>query len=1486
MQRTYKFCVIFLLFTIAAKAQNPCDIAVSVDKGCVPLPVQYEFKTTNTSTAVSYLWHFGDGDSSVQSNPTHAFTSAGSYVSNVTVIFQNGTQCTVSLPKAIVVYHNPLADFVVNNNQIILLCARGNAICFADKSSQGAEKAPIVAWQWNFGDGQSSTKQNPCYAYSDSGYYQVTLQVTDSNGCTNTIQKIISVRYTTDVGLSLSPKFSIDLAFDCVKDIEVATFKDSTDTAGQYITKFIWNFGDGTKDSCDLRNPGCLAQWTNFQHIYSKAGNYHPSLYIENKYGCSGFDSINTPIIVQPYKLVPTLFPSFSGCFTLDSMAEFIVPPHPLALGYYWDYGDPYRRTLGFSAGENHIYEFPGVYTIHIDVVIGKCHYDSTICDGIKILGPIALIMPVKGINQAWDSVPPNASFLISPSKYASYFDTSCAGPGYSKYYTYTPTVVKNGESVYDNCKVDTIKKYDPDSLYICNGKKIQNVLLSYKPHVDSYKDTIEQFPTLHYWYKGSPFPTGNLYSAPPFVNRPLYMDDTSLFSLRCQAPQKITFTNFSDKYRGYYEIDNFPLDYPSKCLNKDYPYASDSLTYLWDFKEGSPNTSTQKNPVTTDRYSTEKLPTHLFQKDGCYWVILTTSDTMTNCSDKDSIPVVLEAPDAGWAPQYSNIKNMTSLIQDSLPANGPRRGMIISGKPCLDSMQTINLNETLPSCYKRDFNMVLDSVAQEVACGKIVKFNWLNKDTIVNYFGTFEYTKDTGWKTIGLVVTNNYNCTDTVWYHDYKYIHGLNPSIGVSTIHSCLGDTLKMWPFVPQQLGIKTFTYYFAETLDYGDTIAKPKPDTIRYRIVKQKNGTYDTITSTVHNRLWGIDDSSNLNFNYLTDTTSIVVPYPGHFTIMAVMFSRFGCVDTSRYEVTVGDYVDFASDNTVVCTNDTVHFQGIVQYFLPFHTSPFGYDTTDYWRNPDSARNGHKPKIPEKMEWDFNGDGIIDATGPDPYYVYTKGGSYTVTLYTTDSNGCSQTLSRPNYIKVIGDSAFFTIAAPGDTRYCTGSHFFQFVDSSHIIKPFKDSLNLYKIYSWTWDFGDGAPPLVITDSSKKNAGHLYIRSGDYIVKLVVRTAPGTGATTKGCADSFQRVIHILGPSAGFSIIGTNKGCVPFTVLVLDQSNQAKIREWILGDGTTVSSYGGDTVRLTYMHPGTFCPQFFVADTLTDSTGKPLYCSDIFPDTLCQIKVVVYDTNKQVLTASDTLICLGTDSIFFKSAPDTGYTTWTLNFGDGESATKTNPQFSHLYTKTGKYHAVVSGSGAHCPDTASINIHVIDIKSLFSVDTLKNDTPNFSFKNLSVGGVRYTWDFGDGSPILNTTSNQEINHIFQKAGKSTICLTAYNEKGCFAKYCDTIHIDTSLFIPNVFTPNGDTYNPDFNIKIYGSLVYQLDIYNRWGQRVFHSDDKNSRWDGTNITSGSLGTSTMYPSYQFPDGTYYYVFQYRFIGGKNEEADGAVTVIR
>jgi len=1496
MGKVLQLCIVFILIAFFAKAQAPCSISVDLDKGCVPLPVSFTFNHTNTSPVDSILWDFGDGNSSSQSKPTNIYKATGIYTSKVSVTFKNGTKCTVT--RLIHVYASPNADFIVNNNQPIILCNRGNSLCFQDKSTPGKDKTPILSWQWDFGDGQTSTKQSPCYVYSDSGTYNVKLSVADTNGCQNLVQKTVIVRFASDIGINASPSFNISVFFNCKTNTSRLIFNNTTDTTKQFITKFIWDFGDGTKDSCDLRTPGCITKWTGFQHLYTIAGTYKPSLYIENKYGCSGKISADTPVILDT--TVNTIQITPAHCFVPDSSVYFNATYDPLAAYYTWDFGDPYNRDMGALASTEHNFSRPGIYTVFFKRKVASCIIDTIMCKVIKLYGPVAKIMPVKGKAEAWDSVPRNGSSLIPDSLKKYYFD-SCVGTGsrfynlYTPtnggisidqqlnvpvtYYTYAPKFIPNGEPIYDTCRADTIRTYQKDSLMQCNGKRVANILISYKPHVRGFKDTTIQVATKHSWVVGDPIPSGNVYSDTPFVNRPLYMDDTSLFSIRCEAPQKITFTNFSDKYRGYDAVDNFPPGYPDKCKNPVYPYASDSLSYTWDFGEGSPNYASKQHPNPYYRYSTEKLPTHIYQNNGCYWVVLKVTDTATNCFDEDSIPVVLEAADAGWAPQYANIKDMTWLIQQSLPAKGPRRGMQITGPPCVNDTQDINLNETLPSCYKRTFAIVLDSAKQVLKCDNKTSWDWYDKNQIMNKIGMgFLYDQqDTGWKTIGLVVSNNSYCTDTVWYHDYKYIHGIYPAIKVSAQHICPGDTLKMSPLIPQQLGIKSFVYYFTEQLDRGDTNAKFKNDTIAYRVVNDAESSHDTITSTVHNKLWGIDDGP-LNFNNLKDTLKKVVMQPGHFLITTVIKSRFGCIDTGRTQITVGHYSDFSADNNIVCVNDTVHFSGLGQYFVPFTATNSGYSDILYWNNPDSARNGRKPKIPELMQWDMNGDSVLDTVGVNPYFIYKKPGSYSVTLYTRDSSGCIQKLVKKDFIKVIDATAYFTVDSPGVTRYCSGSHFFNFKDSSYVIKPFKDSIDRFKIYSWTWDFGDGTAPITILDPAKKNTSHFYIKNGDYTVKLKVSTSPSGGTKSTACTDSFQLTIHILGPISNFSIIGPDSGCVPFVLTVWDKSKKATIKLWILGNGTTYTppNLTDTIVHLVYPQPGVFCPQLFVGDTIIDPQGKPLFCVDTFPSIRCALKVTVFDTDRQALSATDTLLCAGRDVDIFKSTPDTGYKTWTIKFGDGDSTTSTTPKFSHIYSKIGKYHVSIGGSGARCPDSSNINVRVIDIKADFVVDTALKDTPIFSFINRSTGGVRYTWDFGDGSALVTTNSLKEISHEFIRAGTSTICMKAYNEKGCADSFCQTITIDTLIRMYNVFTPNGDAFNNHYVVVIYGNQYYDLDIYNRWGQKVFHSNDKNYTWDGTDAATGKL----------YPDGAYYAVFSYRFIGGRTERKETAVTLIR
>jgi gliding motility-associated-like protein len=235
-----------------------------------------------------------------------------------------------------------------------------------------------------------------------------------------------------------------------------------------------------------------------------------------------------------------------------------------------------------------------------------------------------------------------------------------------------------------------------------------------------------------------------------------------------------------------------------------------------------------------------------------------------------------------------------------------------------------------------------------------------------------------------------------------------------------------------------------------------------------------------------------------------------------------------------------------------------------------------------------------------------------------------------------------------------------------------------------------------------------------------------------------------------------------------------------------------------------------------------------------------------------------------------------FQSVPDTGYKSWTIDFGDKTRQTASKPSFAHVYNEPGIYTVSIRGDGALCPDTDAIRVRVIDVKSDFGLDSTKNDTPKFTFINKSYNGRKYVWFFDDGSDSVITKDSAAITHEFRKPGVVKVCLTTYNEKGCMDKICKDIDLVTSLWIPNVFTPDADGFNDRFVVLIHGEVYYDMKIYDRWGKQVFEGHNRHETWDGVNQNDGQLCL----------DGTYYYVFNYRHIGGIQKQAKGTVTLLR
>jgi PKD repeat protein len=202
----------------------------------------------NVGTITNWQWNFDDPASGVQNtstlqNPTHQFSTAGTFAVSLTVTTSNGCVSTNTLP-ALVVYPKPLAGFIIPE-----VCLNDTYAQFTDTSSV-ASPGSVTAWQWNFGNPNAtpanpntSVVQNPQHSYSSVGSYQVELIISTNHGCKDTISQQLVVNGSFPVA-----NFSVNQPSTLCANDSVRITDASTVFPG-VITKIeIWwdNLGDPT----------------------------------------------------------------------------------------------------------------------------------------------------------------------------------------------------------------------------------------------------------------------------------------------------------------------------------------------------------------------------------------------------------------------------------------------------------------------------------------------------------------------------------------------------------------------------------------------------------------------------------------------------------------------------------------------------------------------------------------------------------------------------------------------------------------------------------------------------------------------------------------------------------------------------------------------------------------------------------------------------------------------------------------------------------------------------------------------------------------------------------------------------------------------------------------------------------------------------------------------------------------------------------------
>ena len=451
----------------------------------------------------------------------------------------------------------------------------------------------------------------------------------------------------------------------------------------------------------------------------------------------------------------------------------------------------------------------------------------------------------------------------------------------------------------------------------------------------------------------------------------------------------------------------------------------------------------------------------------------------------------------------------------------------------------------------------------------------------------------------------------------------------------------------------------------------------------------------------------------------------------------------------------------------------------------------------------------------WDF-GDGSPVSTAFEPTHAYSEPGVYNVTLSIVSDDLCPTDTTFTALVTVSQDPepSFTADLLEG----CTGMSV-QFTNTTDTLTG-----------TCAWDFGDGTPT-----SSTCSPAHVFNTAGLFSVELTV-TSPAGCSATASVADMIEVFDQ---PDVSF-ITDTTEGCTPLSIAFTNTTPPEQVGsvQWTFGgsvstatDPTWTFDEPGDyTVGLLVTHPQG-CSAEVVLNDLITAFGHPEVSFISSIDRGCYPLEVEF-TNT-------------TDPAF------SGTCVWDMGDGGTAGACDHTYTFAEAGEPVVKLHVI---SPQNCAgDTASLPITVFEHpEAAFTF----GPQPTDYFESLitftdtsSQDVVAWEWSFGENGIL----GNSDVEHpVLQFPGNDLgdypVRLIVTNGNGCQDTAIAVVEIDGYyvVYTPNAFTPDGDGINDEWFpvIKDQVDDLYQLRIFDRWGQEFWASIDPTEGWDGSGATDG------------------------------------------
>jgi len=1063
----------------------------------------------NINAIATYAWEFGDGGQSNLQDPQHMYAAAGDYLVTLTLVDTAG--CTSSVTHLVSVGALPVAFFSYSEPTCFETVTSFTDLSFASTGY-------ITEWEWIFGDGNSTTVTFPntphvTHQYANAGVYNVTLNITTSLGCENSVIRQVVV--------IPNPVANFTSTASCLGQPVQFTNLSQTNGGGQ-IVNHAWNFGDptsGVNNTSALQNPS---------HTYAQPGTYTVTLIVTTANSCA--DTATMVITIAPAPVVDFIASNACSNDTIQFTSSTFVNL-ATTLTWYWEFGDGSTST---ETDPQHIYTTHGVFNVSLTIT-DNMGCTATIMHPVSVVpGPLAMFGFTAPACSGSDVLFNDLSVANGSVITSWLWDF---GDGNTQLVTAPGN--PNVTHTYANSGVFTVT-LTVTNLQGCDASTSMNVVIVPGPIAEFTYDegcqgNLVAFTDLTatnggsvlvqwLWNFGDP---ASGVSNTSNLQNPVHIFNTAgtyTVTLSATSASGCISTVSHDVVITPPPAVAFIIT-SGTCVSQPVTFEPDPAvmdltsiaSYTWNFGDGTP-------------ISNSPAPTHVYNVAGTFQVTLTVvnndgcSNSITQQVNIGAVPVAAFTFTSGCSGGLTRFNDLSYAVTGE-PITGwywtfndpnavPGTDTSTLKNPyyqySAQGLYNVTLTATSASGCSGSITMAVQIFPAPVAAFNYTTNPCMNgavsfQDASTSYMGAITSWE---WQFAPGYTSTLQNPNHTYYHTDSCY----NVQLVVTDMRGCI-DTLIQEICIPAGLEVDILHTLacHGDSISFTPQLLAPAGDSLVAFL-----WNFNDISSGIHNTSTLRNPS-----HYFQNTGSYLV------SLLAT--------DVNNCQITVYKRVDI----------------------LPLPVPAFSYtagncDSTIYFTD-NSYGNG---SILSTWIWNY-GDGSSDTIYAAPAgtsHYYSTSGIFNVSLTTITSTGCeaSITLDVERMPCIMADFAQL------DTLTCE-RHALTLQDLSVCGNP---------ISRWEWNFGDGET--LVYNVAQPTVSHIYQLSGTYSVSLVVATT----VSGKTVSDTTSQTVKVLtSPTARFFAPDV---CLNQTTVFMDQSiwTESKIASWHWNFGDPNSVYDTTSIR------------------------------------------------------------------------------------------------------------------------------------------------------------------------------------------------------------------------------------------------------------------------------------------------------------------------